>query len=115
MGESPDADWYNVESIVNTPSPFFVYLYNCFHNNLWLNHNTPAICSEYIEVQFWRGEEIEPHQQINRLWNGNEYSPYFIITYNEWDFDDLPAFFDFPAVLNTNSTEFPEMWAGSQY
>jgi hypothetical protein len=51
---------------------------------------------------------------IQRLWNGNEYSPYFVITYTENDFDGEFSF-DFPVALNTNSTQFPEMWAGSQY
>ena len=76
-----------------------------------------ALVIGFIEVQFWRNEEFldSSNQMIQRLWNGDEYSPYFVLTYTENDFDGEFEGFDFPVVLNTNSTSHPEMWAGSQY
>jgi len=84
---SPTADWGSSgtdEQISNLSSPpvddaLIVYLFENFHNNRWFYSNFNAIQEGYIKLTFYRGGE----GMVRRIWNGAEYSPYFLIEYNE--------------------------------
>ena len=90
---SPDGVWLpnEAESITNNPSAFFVYLFENFHNSRWLYINVDSLVEGYISVEFFRNQPYTSGL-VRRLWNGNSFSPYFLIQYIDGDGDILEVY-----------------------